>query len=190
MQPALDYNPYAAPVADAGGYMPPQPGHAGVYAWRYGDGVIVPQGMPVLPPRCVRCNQPETARVGMTTQWHPAWVYVLLCLGAIPYVVVAMATRHQIRLEVPLCHEHQQRRAIGLWLILLGIFGPFAGIIAAINLDSTVPLVGSLVAFLAIIPGLVMRNVVSPKRIDPQYAWLKAGAPFVASLPDGPYPFP
>ncbi len=187
MQPMPQFNPYAPPTADPGGFG--QPMQEGTYAWRHGDGVIVSKNLAVLPPRCVRCNQAEATRVSVTSQWHPPWVYVLLCLGAIPYVIGAMATRQQITIQVPLCQEHQSRRSLGMWLILLGIFGPLGAIFLAMAAENTLALALCPILFLALIPGLMLRNVLSPKRIDAFHAWFKAGDAFVASLPDGPYPF-
>ncbi len=187
-----DYNPYKAPSGLYGPIEGSGPGGFSVGTqpvWRLGNGAIVPTYMANLPPRCVRCNQPEVARVTMTAYWHPAWVYVLLPLGVLPYAIAATSTRRTITLEVPICEVHRSRRMIGMLLVLLGLFGPLGGVFLAMYLESTTPLIVSVVLFFAMMPGIFLRTLLTPKRISDAHAWLRAGEPFLASLPDGPDPF-
>jgi len=88
---------------------------------------VPPRGEIVnLPPMCVKCGRPAAgAPVNKTFSWHrPGW-YLLIFVGLLIYVLVALAVRKSIRIGVPLCAEHAQRRS--LWMTLAWVL-PLAGI--------------------------------------------------------------
>lgn len=137
-----------------------------------------------LPKRCVVCN--ASAREHQITQklyWHPQWIYVLIAVSPIIYAIIAMITRKDASVEVPLCGDHVRRRRNGQVLVwggllvgLVLIFGAaFASAPAGIFL-------GVVALFGAIIAGSFMMRTVMPAKMDERYVWLKVNALFLNSI--------
>jgi hypothetical protein len=149
---------------------------------REGDLVVIPVNGTRFPDRCVVCNQPAVKRLQRKLYWHPQPLYALICIGVLIYAIVAIIVRKVAHFEIGLCDAHVKRRRNG---ILIGWLGFFAGLVATIAVADRAPALMAvfMVAMVALpVVGIVMTQVISAKRIDNQFAWLKVGRPFLDSL--------
>jgi hypothetical protein len=160
-------------------FVPPSPILA---ITRDGAKLVVPAGMALpmalLPPVCVKCGAPADGKaVEKTLYWHPPWLYALIFIGVLIYAIVALVMRKQMRLRVPLCRQHAERRR-GM-LILAGVL-PVIGIADAFILPSFGIDTGLvvLVVVVFILAGLVLWGVngspIRPTFID-QYQGIFTG---------------
>jgi hypothetical protein len=124
-----------------------------------------------LPAVCVKCGAPADGKpVEKTFYWHPPWVYVLIFLGLLIYVIVALVMRKQMRVRVPFCRQHAERRRgmliLALILPVIGIADSF--ILPSYGVDTGLVV---LVAIALILAGLVLWAVfgppIRPTFIDP-----------------------
>lgn len=60
-----------------------------------------------LPSLCARCGKPSDVKLKRVFKWHPSWVIVLILFGLLPFVIVALLTTKRMKVNVPLCEEHQ-----------------------------------------------------------------------------------
>lgn len=181
---AMDLNPYAAPRSDVnagGGRASPQ----GMF-WRAGSLLVARHGA-VLPPRCVKCNEPADGQPKQQRfYWHhPAW-FLLILVNIILYVVVAVLVRRHADVTLGLCQDHRRKRTQGILVTFAGIGSAVAlfafGIVAA----QPIMVVASLLVVLAtIVVGIVKTRVLFPVRIDQGGAQLKGCCEaFLAGLPN------
>jgi len=178
-QPPND-NFYAPPTTDTT-FTPA----AGATIYREGNAVVVPAQLAVLPPRCVRCNQPASKRLLRRLYWHHPALYLLLLVGLCFYLIPALIVRKKAVIEVGLCDQHHKRRLLG---ILIGWLGFAVCLALTIATMEDYPAVGVCFMFgLIVLPivGIVMAQVVTATRIDDQRAWLKTGRPFLESIREG-----
>lgn len=175
-----DENFYAPPTTDTA--LAPTPG---MTIHRERDAVVVPAQLAVLPPRCVRCNQPASKRLLRRLYWHHPALYLLLLVGLCFYLIPALIVRKKAVVEIGLCDRHHKRRRLG---ILLGWLGSLASLTMTIVTIESDPVLGVLFLFAMVgfaIVGIVMAQVVTPTRIDDHQAWLKTGRPFLESIREG-----
>jgi hypothetical protein len=173
-----DFNPYA----------PPAPGSESANAGRSltvhreGDAIVVPVSGAVLPKRCVRCNGAAEHRLKRRLYWHPPDYFLLILISVVIYVIVALIVRKKAELHVHLCDRHHSLRHVGM---AVGWVGSLACVVAAFALIGSAPeaaLLLFLLMFAPLIAGFVLVSVVTAKRIDKEWAWLKVGRPFLDSL--------
>lgn len=142
---------------------------------RNGERLVVPVPMPVtqavpLPPPCVKCGAPANGKpVVKTFYWHHPALYLIILVALLIYVIVAVIVRKNIRLSVPLCARHAQRRSMAVtlsWVI------PVVGVADAFILPN-LGVNGGIVALITValvLTGLIIWAVVSypirPKYID------------------------
>ena len=156
-------------------------------AWQSGDSVVTLNGG-ALPLRCIKCNGAVTGKlIPRTFYWHSEWVYILL-LSPLIYLIVSLFVRKSAKVSVPICEEHRQQRriAIGIsWLLLLIGIG---SIILGISIDSAVLYGLAIVSVLvSIVLGLWKGTLVSPRKIDTQYVWIRGSCKeYRALLPEFP----
>lgn len=142
---------------------------------RQGSKLVVPVlNQPViLPPLCVRCGAAADGKtVEKTFYWHHPALYILL-VSPIIYVIVAVIVRKSVKVNVPLCAHHAQRRGTAVmlaWLLpLIGIADIF--ILPRFNVD---PGIVALVTIAFIVAGLVIwavaGNIMRPTSIDKYFA--------------------
>ena len=120
---------------------------------------------------CVKCGQPATDKpVVKTFSWHHPGFYLLILVGVLIYVIVALVVRKTVKVAVPLCARHRQRRS--LWVTLAWVL-PLIGIADAFILPSLLNLdPGWIVLLVAglILAGLiiwmVVGNPIRPQSID------------------------
>lgn len=180
----MNQNPYAAPSAEADGGGPTGGLLTGLGGdlRREGDLIVVPVTGAAFPPRCVVCNERTGTRLKRRLFWHPQGYYALIFIGWLIYVIVAMMVRKRADVEMGLCGKHLARRRNG---ILIGWLGSIACFVAAVALAGNYPLIAilcGLAFFACVIAGVIMVRVVTPKRIDQQFAWLKFARPFTDSI--------
>jgi len=154
-------------------------------AWSQGDVLIVRKGAR-LPYACVKCGQPSDGKpVRKTYYWHEPWVWVTILAGVLVYVIIAILIRQSGQIEFALCSQHRARRRNGVIISLLGVFGGIALFVAAgmSNEPYLVPF-GIVVLLGGAITGLLMARVLTPKRIDMHFLWLRGVGPaFLQTLP-------
>jgi hypothetical protein len=132
---------------------------------------LPPAGQVVfLPALCVKCGRPATDKpVVKTLSWHHPALYLLLLFALLLYLIVALIVRKTIRVGVPLCEQHAQRRSV--WVMLAWVL-PVIGIADAFVLPrfNVDPGWIALVAVVFVLAGLVIWAVVSnpirPQAID------------------------
>jgi len=128
----------------------------------------------VLPPAmCIRCGAPADGKpLTKTYFWHHPALYLLLLGPILIYIIVAMIVRKSIRVTVPLCARHRQRRSVAVtlaWVLpLVGIAD--AIILPQFNVDAGIVVlicVGLIVA--GIVIWAVVATPIRPKKIDQFY---------------------
>ena len=175
------------PVA---GFRPESAG--GIGLWQEGSVLVLARGAR-LPDRCVKCGSPSRVRLRRSVSWHNPLLYLLIPLGLLVYVIVAVVMSKRAAVEIPLCDTHKKRRtlliAIGLTLLFVGLLG-FAGALVA-KASGVVALLGLFLFFAGMVVALVGQNLVTPKRIDDHFVWLKGvHQSLLAGLPPWPGPTP
>lgn len=160
---------------------------ASLMLWRSGRVLVMGQGA-TLPDRCVKCNAPAHGqRLARKLYWHNPYLYLLILASILIYAIVAIIVRKKARVEIGICDSHrsQRRLAIGLgWLLGLGGLVLF---IVGVSNDWHVGI--DLLCLAAFIVGMVLGfakgPVVSAKRIDPQFVWIKGVCPaYLDTLPE------
>jgi len=173
-------NPYAPPDASPHGLATPD--GAGEL-FRDGEILVAKDGT-LFPDRCVRCNEvTDGFRFRKTFHWHlPAW-YALVLLSLFIYVVVALVVRKKASFELALCPRHRSRRQ---WGFAIGFGLPIvAFMLMMATEENLVAFWAFLLALLVgVVVGIIGTRVLTCKKIDDGYAYLKGAHPqFLASLP-------
>lgn len=171
------HNPFASPQALAPPSVDPATGAA---IWRSGNLLVVGADQ-ALPDRCVRCNAPaEGYQLRRKLVWYPAWAYLGLLGGIIPFVLLALITQKRLTTYVGLCPAHRGRRRRA---ITLGWLSPLAGVFLMIVAGSVRTgagflLLGGLLLILGGgLCGALLARTVWPKRIREGRAWIKGVCP-------------
>jgi hypothetical protein len=166
---------------------------------RLGKKLIIPAPLPgqaaVLPPLCVKCGAPADGKtVTKTFYWHSPVIYLTILLGLLIYVIVALVVRKSIKVGVPLCAQHAQRRSIAVtlaWVLpLIGIADAF--VLPQFHVDGGVI---ALITFALILAGLVtwlvVANPIRPAMIDAMRGeFTGACAAFLERIPEAALPGP
>jgi hypothetical protein len=87
-----------------------------------------------LPGVCMRCGAPATELAKKDFTWVPAWVWVTILAGALPYVMLSIVLQQRMKLWAPMCRQHRHH-----WLKRL-----------AFNLIACVVVVGALAGMAAL----------------------------------------
>ena len=177
--PLNELNPYAPPAADVDSLQL----EPGAY-WRDGDALVLSRGaVAALPDRCVRCNAPAQGfKLKRTVYWHPPALYLLIVVSALIYVVVALIVRKSVKIELGLCPTHRRRRWLGVALLFAGVLVPLALGLLHERLGAAVLPLALLAMAGGVVAGVVFSRVVHARRMDREHAWLRVGAPFLASV--------
>jgi hypothetical protein len=94
-----------------------------------------------LPNVCMRCAAPATVRKRYRFVSHPAWIYLLLPFGYLPYVIVAAVLTEHVRCYTQFCPRHKNHwrmRAFIIWgtfLVLLAVIGASFFLIVSLNAE-------------------------------------------------------
>lgn len=190
--PMADLNPYAPPSPETDAEAP-RPGKSGkkrkrkangTNCWQENGQVVILKDGGELPDRCVVCNKPTDYKLRKTFSWHNPGLYLLVLAGWLIYVIVAAVVRKTGTVNLGLCDEHRVRRKNGLVVLWVGLAAGLLMVLVGATNDSPVAMLVGLAALTgSLIAGGIMSRVASPTKIDVDHVRLKAGAPFVASLP-------
>ena len=174
-------NPYAPPSEVADVDSPKLLGFESDL--RREDDVIVASARgAVFPARCVVCNAPAERRLKRTLFWHPPGYYALLLVGPLIFVIASSLARQRAQFEIGVCDQHAARRRNGLLLAWLS--GPVGFALVVLSPPQSLAFAIFIATVAAIVAGALMARVISAKRIDKRYAWLKVGRAFLESIPD------
>ncbi len=89
-----------------------------------------------LPPVCICCGQLAHVHRSKIFTWSPWWIYLLIPLGALPYVIMVVFTTKQKRVHTPLCDTHKNYWRIRALMVFGGLTLVIALFVAAIQLRS------------------------------------------------------
>lgn len=174
-------NPYAAPQA-------PLQAEAvvaeGKY-WRDGKQLVV-RDQCKLPARCIKCGaSAPLAAKPRKFYWHSPALYLLILLSILIYAIAALIVRKKVEVTLGLCAEHSQRRKLGVAACVAGVVGGLVLLFAGLSRDSSpMTLAGPLLVLAGIICGLVFGRLMTPARIDHDFARFNGCGPvFLALLP-------
>jgi hypothetical protein len=186
-------NPFAAPQVTN---PLAQPAAAAIYhrgVFRQGD-LLVMHKRARLPNRCVKTNEPTVGRLSRNLSWHHPLIYLSVFAGLLVYVVLAIVLRKQASIEIGLGEQGFRRRRSAIligWTSFLGGIGIAIGSPILADQIPAAIYAWPIGLFLAIgggIYGLLVAQVVAPKRITDDYVWLKGVHPdYLAELPAWPY---
>jgi hypothetical protein len=176
--------PLAVPMLNyAGPMLEPVPADQQV-VWRDGK-VLVARKLLVLPPLCIKCNGPaEGEPLRRRLRWHHPGFYLLIPAGLLLYAIVATVLQQHGTIALSLCAKHRQRRLlIGLSAAGLAV-GGLAMLILTAHLQQTWLALTSIGIFLGGIVLGVSNQVVTPKKIDEHFVWVRGCCePFLANFP-------
>ncbi len=149
---------------------------------RKGPTLIIPVPAPrqaaILPPLCVKCGAPADGKpVEKTFYWHHPALFLLILAGLLIYAIVALVVRKSIRVRVPLCALHAQRRSTAItlaWVLpVIGVADAF--ILPGFGVDGGWVGMTTLLLLLAgLIIWAVISNPIRVKSID-QYCGVFSG---------------
>lgn len=165
-------------------------GPVGGLAWRSGN-LLVMRREASLPDRCVKCNSAAGGRkLTRKLSWHSPWLYLLIPVGLLIYAIIATILSKRARIEIGLCEDHYNTRKrdvlIGWMSFLLSIV---LFVAAGYFSNGWLAFAGVGLLLGGIIYAIVRTPMISPKRIDDSYVWLKGVTPaFIAELPAFPGP--
>lgn len=138
---------------------------------REGGLLVVLRGCePMLPMNCcIKCGAHARKLVRKRFYWHEPAVYLCLLAGPLIYLIVACIVQQRMELSCPLCAVHHKQRK----LLLVAIWGCFAGFVAVIAVGVVLALdlaVCALLSMVLLVTSLVLAAVlaqvmVKPKRI-------------------------
>jgi hypothetical protein len=175
-------------VLEDGYVLPPPPAAEMLGVWRDKAKLVVSKGAP-LPDRCVKCNGPAPGpKLKKKYTWHHPIFFILIFAGLLVYFIVAMFVRKTATVELGLCDEHMAKHHRNIWVTLLLILLGVGGFILALVVgENSFLLVGILLILAGIIYGVTVLKIVTPVKIDKEFAWLKGvDKNYLAGLPQWP----
>ena len=174
-------NPYSAPQSSF--QMPATPAagtNQGI--WRDGKKLVVHK-QAVLPPICVKTNEPSGRKIKRKYYWHHPAVYLAILLNLIIYIILALVIRKKHELEVPVAEETAGKRRTGIiigWVLALAAVALFVGAITWIlqpgNEDNAgYGVLAIIFAGLILIGGSIIgsraASILTPKRMTESATW-------------------
>jgi hypothetical protein len=161
---------------------------------RQGKQLIIPAPPPgqpaILPALCIKCGAPADGKpVTRTLYWHNPALYLLVLVSPLIYVIVAIVVRKGMKVCVPLCAQHAQRRSMAVtlaWVLpVIGIADAF--ILPQFNVDvGIVALITTVLILTGLIVWVVVSSPLRPRSID-QYRGIFIGCCeiFLQQFPEG-----
>ena len=144
--------------------------------FRQGSRLILPKpsssAEPVVLPAsvCIRCGEPANGKpVNKMYYWHHPALYLVILVGLLIYVIVALVVRKSMKVSVPLCARHAQRRSTAVtlaWVLpLVGLADVF--ILPPLKVQGTwVALICAVFMLTGFIIWAIVANPVRPRKID------------------------
>jgi hypothetical protein len=165
--------------------------------WRQGNTLVLRNGV-ILPPRCLKSNEPTESRWNRTLSWHPPWVMVLIFVALLIYVIVALILTKRATFQFPISARFRAKRRnallVGWGLALAGVvsfFASFALLDSDFEAVGAVMLIGGLILpIVGAVWGIYCGRLLWPTQIDDYFTWLSGVCPeYLATLPDWPGPY-
>lgn len=156
--------------------------------WRSGKHLVMRKDA-TLPDRCVKCGADAPAeKLPRKLFWHHPALYLLILPGLLIYAIIATIVGKRARIQIGLCLHHRQRRRRNLVIAWLLFFASVAAFVAGGVFENGWFAFGGFVALLAApIFGIITCSMVSARRIDHEYIWLKGVSPvFLEPLSEFP----
>ena len=155
-------------------------------AWREGKLMVASKGA-MLPDRCVKCNTPANGlKLTRKLYWHPPAYYLLICAGALFYVIVALIVRKTTTIDFGIClqHKNKRKRNLAIAWILVGVSMAMFIIGIAAN-EGSITALGLPVFLAALIFAIVAAQFVTPRKMNADgLVWLKGvNAQYLEQLP-------
>jgi len=184
----LTIDPYAPPEAVVEG----RGSEADQEIWREGKFVVCARDAH-LPDRCAVCNEPAQGYGFLKKMtWHSPWFFLLILANLLIYLIVALCVQKTAKIRIGLCPRHRARRERGLWVGFLGLAVSIVCLASPALVvypdgglaRDVVPMVGLVGLVLCPILGVLMTQLVRPRRVDQDHAWLRVGKPFASSFPE------
>jgi hypothetical protein len=176
-------------------YAPPKTfesdAHASDYSkgvWRDGKDLVTLQNA-LLPPRCVKCNEPGTAgKKPVQLWWHHGAIYLFVLLSPIVYLIVALIARKGAVVTPSLCNVHKNQRTQANLIAWIGSLGTFILCIYFASVGQGALALMSVAGFITCIAiGLIRGRTLTAKRIDKVHVRMGGcGEDFLDSLPPIP----
>lgn len=171
------FNPYASPQVAQPYEVKPANYQGGI--WRQGN-VLVMHQRAQLPPICVKSGAPSTTWLKRDLSWHHPLAYLGLLAGLIPFVIIALIMTKRATIHIGLSEQWVARRKqwmlIGWGVGLSGLAMIVGGIVLMAN-EMEWGGLGMPLGFFVGLGGLIAGNfgaaMVTPKKIDDNYVWLK-----------------
>ena len=163
-------------------------GQEGGGVWRDGDTVVMHKTAR-LPDYCIKCGvEANGSHLRKKLSWHHPALALLVLAGLLIYLIVALIVRKSATVDISLCAEHLRKHrtaVIATWLMFLaGLV--FMGLAIAAESGGSAGF-GLLLLFASAISLLAWTRVVTVKKIDDHFVWLRGiGDNFLAMLPDLP----
>lgn len=189
---ADDQNPYAPPRPVFDTPARGRPGQRNTaedasHAWFENGHVWLPRHGGEMPYRCVVCNRPTEFKQVKQMHWHPPAVYLLMCLGWLPYLIAAAMTRKAATVFIPLCAEHEARRKNGVVLLWVGVVAGLGLVfVGSFTQAPALAVFAAIGMLIAAVVGSIQSRVLKISRIDATHVHFTAGIEFMESLPTSP----
>lgn len=184
-------NPFATPASEINPYAAPQTvselptNVSGV--WRSGK-ILVMHRDAQLPDICIKSNEPTQGyRLKRKLVWHHPAIALTILLNVIIYIIVAAIVSKRATVMIGLSPQWQaiRRRRISIgWggflggLVLAGVGLAMLGPRGAGNTVGPFLMIGGfIVSFSLGIYGLFAARLISPRKIDNQYIYIKGACP-------------
>lgn len=189
--PSNEVNPYAAPSAASHPIGAPA---TSVGIWREGK-TLVMHKQASLPDVCIKSNETTDGyRLKRKLSWHHPLIASTILISPLIYVILAVVLSKRATITIGLTDTWRKKRIqriMTAWSgVLMGLIGGIAGL-AMINpngnssLGGWLALGGLLMIIVMGIYGIVAARLISPKKIDAQYIYIKGAHPeFLARFPD------
>ena len=163
-------------------------GQEGGGVWRDGDTVVMHKTAR-LPDYCIKCGvEANGSHLRKKLSWHHPALVLLVLAGLLIYLIVALIVRKSATVDISLCAEHLRKHrtaVIATWsMFLAGLLFMVLAIAAESGGSAGF---GLLLLFASAISSLSWTRVVTVKKIDDHFVWLRGiGENFLAMLPDLP----
>lgn len=150
---------------------------------REGKYAFVPKGRD-LPPRCIICNAEAATPIKQKTMyWHSPWLYFLILLNILIYAFIAIFVRKKTKVSPGYCKAHRSARRKKIYSFLGGSLLFVCGGMFLVANQEPAGALAFVVAFLLLIPAIIISNRFRPVSIDNSGAkFAGCQEPFLDSL--------
>jgi hypothetical protein len=177
-------NPYNAPKSSSKISAASPGSNQGI--WRDGKKLVVHK-QAVLPPICVKTNEPSQRKIKRKYYWHHPAVYLAILVQVLIYIILAMVVRKKHELEVPITEQTGAKRRNGIaigWVLALAAIALFVGSIAWMlqpgnEANAGYGVIALFLAAFMLVAGSIIGSraaaILTPKRMTESATWF-AGA--------------